>query len=98
MQITIRYYDKTTILDVSGNIDSANSSELRQLVLREIKESRTPCVVVNLGQVRYIDYSGVASLVEGLIASRELGSRFILFGLSASAREVLRISHLNKVF
>jgi anti-sigma B factor antagonist len=98
MQITIRHRDKTAILDVSGNVDFANSSELRQSVLREIKESRTPCVVVNLGQVRYIDDSGVASLVEGLKASRDLGSHFILFGLSASVREVLRISHLTKVF
>jgi anti-sigma B factor antagonist len=98
MQITARHRDKTTIFDVSGNIDFANSSELRHSVLREIKESRTPCVVVNLGQVRYIDDSGVASLIEGLIASRDLGSRFVLFGLSASAREVLRISHLSKVF
>jgi anti-sigma B factor antagonist len=98
MQITARHRERTTIFDVSGNIDFANSSELRRSVLREIIESRTPCVFVNLGQVRYIDTSGVASLVEGLKASRDLGSRFILFGLSASARELLRISHLTKVF
>ena len=40
----------------------------------------------------------MASLVEGLKASREAGSRFILFGLSASAREVLKISRLLKLF
>jgi anti-sigma B factor antagonist len=55
-------------------------------------------VVVNLSQVRYIDSSGVATLVEGLKASRDLGSRFILFGLSTSAREVLQLSRLIKVF
>jgi anti-sigma B factor antagonist len=98
MQITARHRDKTTIFDVSGNIDFANSSELRQSVLREIIESRTPCVVVNLSQVSHIDDSGVASLVEGLKASRDLGSRLVLFGLSASARELLRLSRLTKVF
>jgi anti-anti-sigma regulatory factor len=40
----------------------------------------------------------VASLVEGLKASRESGSRFVLFGLSDSAREVLKISRLLKLF
>ena len=45
-----------------------------------------------------VDSSGVASLVEGLKASRELGSRFILIGLSTSAREVLQLSRLTKVF
>jgi len=37
---------------------------------------------MNLSNVRYIDSSGVASLVEGLKASRDLNLRFILFGLS----------------
>jgi anti-anti-sigma regulatory factor len=37
-------------------------------------------------------------LIEGLKASRESGSRFILFGLNESAREVLKISRLLKLF
>jgi len=98
VQISARRQDKTTIFDVSGDIDFASSPEMRQSVLREIRESRASRVVVNLSQVRYIDSSGVASLVEGLKASRDLGSRFILFGLSTSAREVLQLSRLMKVF
>ncbi len=98
MQISARRDDKTTIFDVSGDIDFANSPEIRQSVLHEIREARVPRVVVNLSQVPYIDSSGVATLVEGLKASRDLGSRFILFGLSTSAREVMQLSRLNKVF
>ena len=98
MKISARRHDKTAIFDVSGDIDFANSPVVRDSVLREIRESRTPRVVVNLGQVRYMDSSGVASLVEGLKASRDLGSRFILFGLSTAAREVLQLSRLIKVF
>ena len=98
MQISARHHDKTTIFDVSGDIDFANSPEVRQSVLREIRESRSPRVIVNLSHVRYIDSSGVASLIEGLKASRDLGSRFILVGLSTSAREVLQLSRLTKVF
>ena len=98
MQISARRNDKTTIFDLSGDIDFANSPEVRQSVLREIRESRVPRVVVNLTGVHYIDSSGVASLVEGLKASRDLGSRFILFGLSTAAREVLQLSRLLKVF
>jgi hypothetical protein len=46
----------------------------------------------------YIDSSGVASLVEGLKAFRDLGSRLALYGLSEPAREVLKISRLLKLF
>ena len=58
----------------------------------------TSHVMVNLSAVRYIDSSVVASLVEALKASRNLGVRFILFGLSTPAREVLQLSRLIKVF
>jgi len=96
VKISSRRVDTATILDVSGNIDMSNSPEVRKALLREIRENGV--VVVNLTRVGYIDSSGVASLVEGLKASRESGSRLVLFGLSDSAREVLKISRLLNLF
>jgi anti-sigma B factor antagonist len=90
--------DKTTIFDLSGDIDLAHSSEVRRIVLLEVREKRTPRVILNLHEVSYIDSSGVASLVEGLKASRDAGSRLILFGLSPIAHEVLRLTRLLTVF
>lgn len=98
MQISARRVDQTTIFDIVGDIDLANSPQIRKAVLHEIREERRPKVVMNLTKVRYIDSSGVASLVEGLKASRDAGSRFILFGLSPAAREVLQLSRLLKIF
>jgi anti-sigma B factor antagonist len=98
VQISVRRIGKTIILDVSGDIDLSSSPEVRKALLRELHGSRIPRLVVNLKQVRYIDSSGVALLVEGLKASRDAGSRFILFGLSTNAREVLQLSRLIKIF
>ena len=98
MQISVRHVDKITIFDVSGDIDLATSPELRKALLREVKELRMPRVVVNLQAVRYIDSSGVASLVEGLKASRDVGSRFVLCGLNTRVVEVLRLSKLRSIF
>jgi anti-sigma B factor antagonist len=55
-------------------------------------------VFLNLKNVRYIDSSGIASLVEGLKASREIGSRLILYSLSNTVREVMQLSRLQKIF
>src|SRR5256884_2227216 len=66
LQISARHLDKTTILDVSGDIDLASTPEFRKAALRELRELRTPRVLLNLTAVRYIDSSGVASLVEAL--------------------------------
>lgn len=98
MQITPRHLENVTIFDVSGDIDLANSPEMRKTLLQEMRDRKTPRVIVNLTKVRYIDSSGVASLVEGLKTSRDLGLRFILFGLSPAAREVLQLSRLLKIF
>ena len=98
MKISARSLDKMTIFDISGDIDLATSPELRKALLRELRELRTPRVILNLKSVRYIDSSGVASLVEGLKASRDVGSRFVLFGLNTTIREVLQLSKLVRIF
>jgi anti-anti-sigma factor len=53
---------------------------------------------VNLERVKYIDSAGVASLVVGLKVSRDQKSTFALYGLSRTAREVLELTRLIKVF
>ena len=98
MQISTRQAGTSTIVDVIGDIDLYNSPEIRKVLLETIRDKRVPRVVINLKEVRYIDSSGVASLVEGLKVSRNVNSRFILYGLSPAAREVLELSRLIKVF
>ena len=98
MQISVRRIDKTAILELTGAIDLSSSPEVRKILLYELRESRTPRVILNLEKVKYIDSSGVASLVEGLRASRDIGSRLLLFGLTPVVREVLQLSRLLKIF
>jgi len=98
MQISVRQLDKTSVFDISGDIDLSTSPELRKALLREIKDRRIPRVVINLQGVQYVDSSGVASLVEGLKASRDVGSRLVLCGLNSRVKEVLRLSRLGTIF
>ena len=98
MQISTRQSGTSTIVDVVGDIDLYNSPEIRKVLLETIRDKRVPRVVINLKEVRYIDSSGVASLVEGLKVARNVNSRFMLYGLSPAAREVLELSRLIKVF
>jgi anti-sigma B factor antagonist len=98
VKILTRRIGEAAVLDISGDIDLAHSGEVRRAVLVEFREKRTPKVILNLHEVNYIDSSGVASLVEALKASRDVGARLILFGLSPIAYEVLQLSKLLKVF
>jgi anti-sigma B factor antagonist len=98
VQIAARPATGGTILDITGDIDLAHSPAMRKALLQEIREKKTPKVFLNLEKVRYIDSSGIASLVEGLKASRDQGSRLILYGLSKTVREVMELSRLQKIF
>jgi anti-sigma B factor antagonist len=98
VQIVARLATGGTILDITGDIDLAHSPAMRKALLQEIREKKTPKVFLNLEKVRYIDSSGIASLVEGLKASRDMGSRLILYGLSKTVREVMELSRLQKIF
>jgi anti-sigma B factor antagonist len=98
VQISARQFEAWVIFDVSGDIDLANSPAMRKALLGEIKEKRTRKVFLNLKSVRYIDSSGIASLVEGLKASRDQGARLVLYSLSPAVREVMELSRLQKIF
>lgn len=99
MDISIRQANgNTVVVEVSGQVDLSNSTQLRKVLLREIKDNRVARLAVNMSRVGYIDSSGVASLVEGLKAARDAGSRLMLVGVIGSAREVLQLSRLLKVF
>lgn len=98
IEISTRQLGEVTILDLVGDITLFNSPEIRKAVLVQLREKRVPNLFINMTGVKYVDSSGIASLVEGLKASRDVGSRFVLYGLSKPAITVLELTHLLGVF
>ncbi|MGH9746556.1 MAG: STAS domain-containing protein [Candidatus Acidiferrales bacterium] len=98
MELSTRQSGNATIVDVVGDITLYNSPDMRKVLIDLLRAQRKSRVIVNMLNVKYIDSAGVASLVEGLKISRDLKSSFALFGLSRTAREVLELTRLIKVF
>lgn len=73
-----------------------SSPAVRQLILDLVKK-KVP-VVIDLSAVRYMDSSGVATLVEGLQNSKKLGQHFVLAAPSGSVLGVIKLARLDKVF
>ena len=76
----------------------ATSPRLREEILDLLVERRETLVVVNLGQVPYIDSSGIASLVEGLQAARKHKASFRLACLNEGPRHALQLTRLLDFF
>src|SRR4051794_30015896 len=69
MNIEIRNIDATTVVDITGHIDLGSSPALRKTMLECLKG--TDRMAANLAGVKYIDSSGIASLLEVLKEARK---------------------------
>lgn len=83
-------------MDVVGQIDLGSSPALRKTLLESLKGADR--VAVNLIAVKYIDSSGIASLLEVLKEARQSKKRLVLFGLTAAVLQVLQLTRLTGVF
>jgi anti-sigma B factor antagonist len=58
----------------------------------------TQRLAINLQEVRYIDSSGIASLLEVLQEAKKSKKRIILFGVTGAVMKVLELTRLTGVF
>jgi anti-sigma B factor antagonist len=86
----------TVIVDVVGQIDLGSSPALRKTLMDSLKA--TGRVAVNMIEVRYIDSSGIASLLEVFKEARDSKKRFVLFGVNGAVLKVLELTRLTGVF
>jgi anti-sigma B factor antagonist len=89
--------DGVTLIAVKGEIDLYTSPKLRTAIVETVPASVSK-VAVNLTEVRYMDSSGVATLVEGLRNARDNNRTFMLVSPSEAVMKVLRLAKLDSVF
>src|SRR5271154_1960601 len=96
MAASTRRAGEITIVDVVGQIDMGSSPALRKTLMDALKA--TKFVAINLSAVKYIDSSGIASLLEVLKEARDSKKRLILYGLTGAVLQVLQLTRLTGVF
>ena len=98
LQATYRDAGAVTVLDLSGRITLGEGSALLRSTIRELLADQRVRILVNLGDINYIDSSGIATLIEVLKRSQHLKKEFVLFGLSPAVQEVFRLTHVIRIF
>ena len=66
--------------------------------IRDLAESGQIKVLLNLGDVNYIDSSGIGELVSGFTAIRSRGGELKLLHLTKKVHDLLQITKLFTVF
>ncbi len=96
MAYQVRSHGDTTIVALSGDVDLDNSPQVRNVLLKSVREKRG--VLVEMSAVSYIDSSGIASLVEAYQSARHGSTAFALVAVSDAAMRVLELARLDQVF
>ena len=99
-QLTIkdRQADGVTILDLSGKITIGEGSvQLREAVRRLLDDGKKK-ILLNLGDVSYVDSSGIGELVSAYTTVRNQGGELKLLNLTKKVHDLLQITKLYTVF
>jgi len=88
--------DKIAVISTPERIDASNSSVLKELIT-DIVSKNIYKIVVDLSNTNFIDSSGLGALVSKISICKNNNGDVRLVVLSDRVKEVLEITHLNKI-
>jgi anti-sigma B factor antagonist len=94
----VRVQETNLLATVHGEIDLHNSPDLRGQLLRMLDHAKPKRLILNLGEVPYMDSSAIAVLVETLQKIRKNGGSVSLTNLQPRVKGLLEIARLETIF
>ncbi len=98
MKTSTRQVDGVTIVDLSGRITLGEGSVVLRDQIRDLLNKGTKKILLNLGDVSYIDSSGIGELVSAYTTVRNQGGDLKLLNLTKKVHDLLQITKLYTVF
>ena len=98
LQATYRDSGRVTVIDFSGRITLGEGSALLRKTVRGLLQDKRNLLLLNLGDVDYIDSSGIGELVSAYTAAKNQGGEMKLLNLTRKVRDLLQITKLYTVF
>jgi len=98
MKSNSRQVDGVTIVDLSGRITLGEGSTMLRDIVRDLITKGNKKILLNLGDVTYIDSSGIGELVSAFTTVRNGGGELKLLNLTKKVHDLLQITKLYTVF
>src|ERR1700740_2954902 len=98
LNIKERQSGDVTVLDLSGKVTIGEGSvQLREAVRKLLDEGKKK-ILLNLGDVAYVDSSGIGELVSSYTTTNNQGGQLKLLNLTKKIQDLLMITKLLTVF
>jgi anti-sigma B factor antagonist len=98
VKLTTRQVGDVTVIDVAGRITLGEGSSVLRDALRDLVSKNQKKILLNLGEVSYIDSSGIGELVSGFTTVTNSGGALKLLNLNKRVKDLLQITKLYTVF
>jgi anti-sigma B factor antagonist len=98
VKISTRQVDGVTVLDMSGRITLGEGSVQLRDAVRDLLSKGQKHILLNLGDVTYIDSSGIGELVSAFTTAKNQGGELKLLNLTRKVHDLLQITKLYTVF
>lgn len=98
LQIVERESKGVTVLELSGRVTLGDESSQLRTEIKDLLAQGRKRVVLDLGNVSYIDSAGLGTLVAGYTSAQSEGASIKLANLTKKFSEQLNITKLVTVF
>ena len=98
MKASSRQINGVTVVDMSGRITLGEGSVILRDTIRDLLSKGQKKILLNLGDVTYIDSSGIGELVSAFTSVRNQGGELKLLNLTNKVHDLLQITKLYTVF
>jgi anti-sigma B factor antagonist len=98
IKLGTRQVGDVTVVDVAGRITLGEGSSALRDTMRDMVSKGQKKILLNLGEVSYIDSSGIGELVSGFTTVTNSGGQLKLLGLNKRVKDLLQITKLYTVF
>jgi anti-sigma B factor antagonist len=96
--VTNRVVGDVSVVDVAGRITLGEGASALRENIRGLVGKGNKKILLNLGDVSYIDSSGIGELVSGFTTATNQGGILKLLGLTKRVKDLLQITKLYTVF
>jgi len=98
MQAATRHIGDVAVVDISGRITHGEGNVMLREIVYDLLGKDSKKILLNLGEVHYIDSSGMGELVRVYTTVRNQGAEMKLVNLSIRVQDLLQMTRLHVVF
>lgn len=88
--------ESSVVIKIIGRLNIDEVQVLERELDRHLHGKKT--IAIDLSEVKYVDSSGIGTLIKAMNMAKNAGAEFILFDINQAILNIFRLAYLDKFF